>query len=153
MGNEQEGGPHFPVEREQEFGDPVGSGAVEVPRGLVGKEDLGPVDEGSGEGDALLFSTRELRGIVVVAITEPDLVQQTARFAARVGTAGEFERQHDVLERVETGHQVERLEDKADGTVAQTSTTIFTDLAEFVPEQEARKIIAAREDGPVEAGV
>ena len=38
--------------------------ALEVAGGLVGQDDVGTVDEGTGNGDALLFAPGELGGFM-----------------------------------------------------------------------------------------
>jgi len=52
---------------------------VEVAGRLVGKDQIGIGDEGSGDGDSLLLSTGELPRQVIEARTEPQVRQQLLR--------------------------------------------------------------------------
>jgi hypothetical protein len=45
---------------------------VEVPGGLVGEQDLGPVDDRARDGDTLALASRELGGPVILAPAEAD---------------------------------------------------------------------------------
>ena len=54
--------------------DGVGVFGVEVAGGLVGEDDGGAVDEGAGDGDALLFATGELVGAVIEAALDAEHV-------------------------------------------------------------------------------
>src|SRR5512136_756009 len=47
---------------------------VEVPRRLIGKNQLGIPDNGPGNGNSLLLSTRELLGKVVLAVRDLQLL-------------------------------------------------------------------------------
>ena len=49
--------------------------AVEIAGGFVGEEDCGAVDEGAGDGAALLFAAREFRWTVAAARGETDVFQ------------------------------------------------------------------------------
>ena len=48
---------------------------VEVTRRLVGKDNLGVGDDGTGNGDALLLSARELGRLVRAAPSEADIIK------------------------------------------------------------------------------
>src|SRR5580658_10245782 len=72
---------------------------VEVAGGLVG-EDNGRVEhEGTGESDALLFSTRELDGIVVEAVGESNTGKQRGGLGAAVATGVQLMRQQYIFKR------------------------------------------------------
>ena len=58
MGGHDDGG-FGAVDPVEEFHDADGGLRVEVSGGLVGDQDLGPVDEGPGDGDALLLAAGE----------------------------------------------------------------------------------------------
>src|SRR5690349_7686713 len=59
--------------------------AIERTRGLVGQQQLGIVDERAGDRHALLLATRELLGMVVEPIAEPDLLQPQPRLPLGIG--------------------------------------------------------------------
>src|SRR5512143_2829717 len=60
VGHDHNGEPLLAVEVLQELEDVLRIGAVQVPRGLVGKEERGVVDERPRDADALLLAAREL---------------------------------------------------------------------------------------------
>ena len=49
----------------QELGDSQAIFCIEVPRRLVGEDELGTADEGTGDGDTLLLTSREFVGILI----------------------------------------------------------------------------------------
>ena len=87
---------------------------VEVPGRLVRPNDRRPPDEGSGDGHPLLLTAGHLVRLVRRAVSEPDAVEHL--IGAPTGLlrrgAAEQQRQLDVLDCVEHGDQVERLEDE-----------------------------------------
>ena len=80
------------------------------PVGFVGKQHRRGRRKRPGDGDALFLAAGQLRRIVAPALAEPDLPDQGPGRLPGVLLPGEFERQHDVLERVQRRHQVKRLE-------------------------------------------
>ena len=100
--------------------DGVGVLGVEVAGGFVGEDDGGTVDEGAGDGDALLLAAGELVGAMVEAaldaehfgeVVEERFVQFPFGGCAKGGdVVGDF----DVAHGRERGQQIEALEDKAD---------------------------------------
>src|SRR5271166_370781 len=82
---------------------------VEVSRGLVGEYDLGIVDQGARDADALLFAAGKLGGNVVSALFQSHALQGFERFLL-VRHAVEVLGQHYVFEGREIGDQVELLE-------------------------------------------
>ena len=94
---------------------------VESPRGLVAEQELGVLRQGARDGDALLLPTRELRGEVVHAPRQADLVEHLGggeRILADL--TGELH----VLECGEILDQVVELEDEPD-----VVTTVLGQLA------------------------
>ena len=102
-----------PVEEIQDDRRRVG---VEGAGGLVGEDQRRVVDQRSRDGDPLLLASGEPVGEAPRAVGEPDALEQGARprAAGRVVTAGELERQQQVLLHGEEGDQVEELEDEPD---------------------------------------
>src|SRR5207247_1200838 len=100
-----------------EEGEDLEAGAgVQRARWLVGQDDRGVVDEGTGDGDPLLLPAGELARLVVLAVGEPDLDEPLAGARPTIACrdARVEERELDVLERGHSGQQVEGLEDEAD---------------------------------------
>jgi hypothetical protein len=89
---------------------------IEVPGGLVGDDDLGVVDHGSGDGGALLFPARQLGGSLLRLVGQTHQRQGSLdrQPDAPPGRARHLEREGDVLAHGLAGQQLEVLEDDAD---------------------------------------
>src|SRR5262249_40175079 len=76
------------------------------------------VDQGAGDGHALLLATRQLTRQVVQAQRQADRLQGPLRDAPSLAAANSAkdQRQFDVAPGAARGNEVERLEDHADGT-------------------------------------
>jgi hypothetical protein len=98
----------------------VGAGfRIEVPRRLVGEDDLRLTRQRPRGGDALLLATGELIGPVFEPVAEAGDANHLGkrrgiRFAAR-----DRQWEDDVVVSGERRHEVERLEDEADALAAQ----------------------------------
>jgi len=88
--HEHQGGPAPPVQRQQELDDLLAGRGVEIAGGLVGQEQAGVERDRAGERDALLLAARELDRIVMRAAAKPDVAEQGARAAERVGRADDL---------------------------------------------------------------
>ena len=66
----------FLVQFDQQFDQFVGIGLVEGAGRLVGEKKPGLIDQGPGNGDALLLATRYFRRPMMEAMGQPDFVQQ-----------------------------------------------------------------------------
>ena len=58
---------------------------VEGAGGLVGQQDLGVIDEGSRDGDALHLATRHLRGLLVDVVLQADTFKSVKGALATLG--------------------------------------------------------------------
>ena len=56
---------------------------VQVARGLVGEQDRRVVEHRAAEGDPLLLAAGELRGVVIPAVEDPELLEERERPPAR----------------------------------------------------------------------
>src|SRR5271154_544155 len=65
VGNHEDGLVELAAGLAEHLEDCVGVFGVEVTSGFVGEDDGGAVDEGAGDGDALLFASGELVGAMV----------------------------------------------------------------------------------------
>ena len=94
----------------------LGALGIEVADRLVRENDVGIVDERTGDGDALLLSAGELVGELVRLLddAEPSQERDTVLAAFLGGFASEDLGQADVVEDVERGDEIEGLEDHAD---------------------------------------
>ncbi len=134
------------VEFEHEFDDLAAGSGIEVAGGFVGEEYLGLGDEGAGECDALLFAAGEVFGQVMSACIQADLLQGDFSALARVFAAGQFQRQHDVLQGVQRGQQLEGLEHEAGQFAAQSCAPVFIQFEQVCAMQ--RYAAAARHVQP-----
>ena len=93
-------------------------GRVEVARRLVGHDQLGSVHQRARHGDALLFATRQLRGVVAAALAEAHAIEELAD-PVGIGATVERQRQTDVLFGGQVRHELEVLEYDSDLAPAQ----------------------------------
>jgi hypothetical protein len=131
--DEHDGAPTFAIELLQQLHDTLTGGAVEITGGFVGEENLRFVHEGAREGDALLFSPRELLRKVVRTVAESHAGEQVGgagRGLAYTHPARQFEGHLHVFERREGGDQLKALEDEPNFLPAQSRACIFVETAE-----------------------
>ena len=83
---------------------------VEVPGRLIGEHHVRPVRESARQRDTLLFAAGKLRRVMRQPLPETDLPQHGFCPLAGVYAAGQFGRQHHVLQRGEAAQQLETLE-------------------------------------------
>src|SRR5712692_2690747 len=116
VGRNEERDAPFRLQPREQVVDDLARLRVEVPGRLVRQDQLGRVDQGPGDRDALLLAARELARPMAQAIAEPDLGQRRARQLPRLlrGLSEEERRDHRVLERAHLAEQVVELEDEAD---------------------------------------
>ncbi len=84
---------------------------------------------------ALLLAARELPRIMADARGEPDAREHLVRALAGVGSAAQFERQHDVFESRQRRHQVEGLEHEAHLFRPQPRATVLVECRQVRPRQ------------------
>lgn len=132
MGDQHQGGAMLAVEGEQQVGDGLAGGLVEVAGWLVGKQQLRAMDEGTRQRHTLLLAAGQLVRVVLHAFAKTDLGQHSAGAFARVGLALQLQRQHDVVQRRQRRQQVEALEYEADRAAAQLRTRFFIQLLKMV---------------------
>src|SRR5579872_504093 len=93
---------------------------VEVSRRLVGEKDGRRSGQSAGNGDALLLTSGELRGVVLGAVVHAYALKCVvhALFALGGGHPAIGERQFDVLINVQVADQVETLKNETDFAIA-----------------------------------
>ncbi len=94
--------------------------AVEIAGGLVGEKNRGAIDEGAGDGAALLFAAGEFGGAVAAACGEADVFEGGLDSGGALGAIdfGEAQRELDIFREGHAGEEIEGLEDHADGVAA-----------------------------------
>src|SRR5579872_2957640 len=106
----------FGAEPGEQVEDVGGVGGVEVAGGLVGQQQCGGVDQGAGDGDALLFAAGHPGRQRAFASGQADGGQQLPGPAALVPPGAiRKDRCDDVVQDGQPGQQVITLEDEADG--------------------------------------
>src|SRR3954464_8887995 len=115
VGDDDDGGAGL-VDPVEQLHDPDRGDRVEVSARLVGQQQRRVVDEGAGDGDALLLATGELVGVAVELGRQADQAQGLRHLLANFGAAGADHLQGigDVVVDRAVGQQLEVLEDGAD---------------------------------------
>ena len=142
MGDEDERRAVSPMQSEEQLGNLFTGRGIEVAGRLVCQNDLGFRRQRTSECDALLFATRKLRRVVLVATSEADFRQTGRRAGEGVAAAGEFQRQRDVFQGSHGRYEMERLKDDADVASANPGESVFA---------ERRKIMTSDHDLAMEA--
>ena len=111
-----EAGLNFAEEQE----DLLAVDAVEIAGGLVGEKDGGAIDEGTGDGAALLLAAGEFGWAMAAACGEADVFEGGLNAPSALGAIdfSEAEGELDVFRKGHAGKQIEGLEDHADGIAA-----------------------------------
>src|SRR3954454_6375890 len=133
----------------QEVEHLTGGLRVEVAGRLVGEDDGGLARERAGHRDALLLAARELGRPVGEAVAQADGVDELVEPLRVRPLAGDRQRQHDVLARVEDRQEVERLEDEADALAAQLGEPAVVERGDLDAVQDDRpggRAVEAGED-------
>ena len=96
---------------------------IKVAGRLICKKQLRFADQCAGDGDALLFSARDLTNFVVKTLTQADSLQNLLcrSLCLFASTATNESRHHGVLQRREFGQKMMKLKDKPDVTVSEFS--------------------------------
>jgi len=128
--DEDKRGPSTAIQFEHDLYDHAASLGVEIAGWLIGEKNLGTVDERAGERDALLFPAGKLRRIMIDALGKPYTSEQIQAECARATIAPKLDRNRDVLQRRQSGDQLEILKYKTDMLVANAGSLIFSRLAQ-----------------------
>ena len=103
---------------------------IEISGWFIGKKNLGPIDEGAGERDPLLFAARKLQRIVIAPISEAHALDHFKPELARLAVSPQLERHGHIFERGQRWNELEILKNEADRLIANSRPFIFIDLAE-----------------------
>ena len=149
VGDDDEGLSVFAVQALDQLHHHGGGRAVEVAGRLVGPDDRGGVDEGTGDARALLLPARELRRLVALPALHAHGRQHVARAAARLARpgTGDQQRQFDVFHGVQHRQQIERLEDKAHVARAVGGAAAITHQVQRLARDADRAVVDGVEPG------
>ena len=131
VGDDDEGAAVLTDEVEEEIDDGGATVRVQVAGGFVGEDDAGIIDEGAGDGDALLFAAAELGGEVVEAVGKAHAFEEGDGGIPAFGFSDEGG-EEDVLESGEFGEEKVGLEDEAHAGIAQGAETVAAEGVEGV---------------------
>ena len=124
-------GDALPVQFPQQRQDLLLAGGIQVTRGFVGEDDARPVDQGAGDGDALLLPAGQFVGLVVRALPQPHLGEQFLGALEIEAMAGIDQRHGHVLVGGGARQQIELLKDKSDGLAPQHRQVVFVEVGHF----------------------
>ena len=130
---------------------PLPGQGVEGAEGLVHQQQLGVVNEGAGDGDALLHAAGELLGIAALEALEAHQLEKTPRLGLQRGAVHleDLDGQQDIVEDLAPVQQQGLLKDKADLAPGIELLLVDKDLAGALLEEprddlEQRCLAAAR---------
>ena len=116
VGDDDDGDAQPAVDVLQQGQDGLGGHGVEGAGGLVAEQHLGVAGEGAGDGDALLLTAGELRGVVVGLVGQSDDLEQLlhALVGLCAGHAGQLEGVAHIAGDGLLHQQIELLKDHGD---------------------------------------
>ncbi len=120
---------------------------VEGAGGLVGEHHAGVGDHRSCQRDPLRLTARQLPGATSRELRQPDLVEPRARSVQRLAPthSGEEQRQRDVLDRAELGHELTELEDEAELLAPELGTRPFGEGVDARPVEPHFALVGAQD--------
>ena len=100
--------------------DGFASGGIEIAGGLIGEKNFRAIDEGAGDGDALLLAAGKFGGAMAEAMSEANALEGFADARGTLGAIdfGEAKREFDIFLERHARKEIEGLEDHADGVAA-----------------------------------
>jgi hypothetical protein len=131
MGNDHQGRAGRGTAIEQQVHHAFACGAVEIAGRFVGKDDPGAWAERASNGNPLLLTARQLGGIMVQPVRQPDRRQFGFGTRKGIGFPGQFHRHGDILTRGHRGQEVEGLEDDADPAAPRNGQPVFVQRSEI----------------------
>jgi hypothetical protein len=149
VGDHDDGHAELGLQFAEKSEDSFAGGGIEIPRGLVGEKNFWAIDEGAGDGDALLFAAGEFRGAMAEAMRKADALEGFADASGAICAIdfGEAKWEFDIFFECHAREKVEGLKDHADGVAAVAGET---------ERVERSDVLAVSEDGAgcraVEAG-
>ena len=110
---------------------------IQVTGGLVGEDELGVGDDGTGDGHTLLLTARELLREVLGAMLDGHALHDGVHtlLALTGGDVHVTQRQLNVLKHIQLVDEVEALEHKADVALAELGAVLLLEIADFLAEE------------------
>src|SRR4051794_26248697 len=117
----------------------LGAGpGVQVSGRLVGEDDVRPTGQRAGDGDALLLTAGQLGGPVVESVVDAEGGGDLVDPGLVAFAAGQAHGQPDVGPGIESGDQVEGLEDEPDPVASQHGQVVVVQLRQLLVADEGR---------------
>ena len=138
VGDNNEGLTHLVAKVEEEAVQLLLVLRIQRTAGLVGKDNIGLIDKGTGNGHTLLLASGKLVGLMVGTVGkfhELEQLQGTLTGLALTGT-GYHGGYHDILECRELGQQLMELEDEADVLVTELAKLGAAEAEDILPPDE-----------------
>src|SRR5262245_34270255 len=120
------------IELDEQVDDGTAVLGVEASGRLVGEQDLGPVGERARDRNALLFTARELRRIVVGAVAESNALEKLPPSVHLPIPPLKLHRDEHILERCERWQQLERLKDESHFFSPEAGARVFGERPEVL---------------------
>ena len=110
---------------------------VQVTRRLVGEDELGVGDDGTGDGHPLLLATRQLLREMVFAVPDVHTGHDGFHTLLALGSRDVHvtQWQLDVLIDIQLVDEVEALEDEADVALAELGAVFLLEVADLMTEE------------------
>jgi hypothetical protein len=133
VGHQQQGCSYLAIQTEKQVDHHLTRFSIKVPGRFIGKQDAWLANERTGQGHALLFASRQLDGIMVQSIPQPDTVEQIDGVRFRSSLSAQFERDHHIFKSSEGGDQLEGLKNETDRGTAKRRQCFFIQRVESDP--------------------
>ena len=134
MGDQDQRGPVFGAEIEQQIDDGGTGGTVKVASGFVRQQNVGAGHERAREGNALLFAARQFRRVMPHAVRQANDFQFVAGALECLFVIGKFQWRCHIFQCCHIGNQVEGLEHNTHVLTSKAGKLIFAHGTEVMPK-------------------
>ncbi len=114
MGDQNQSGADICIEMKQLVNNLLAGLVIQVTGRLIREQDFGLAGEGTGDGDALLLTAGQLGRVMIQACAKAYLLQPVACLNIGILAPLNLQGQAHIVQCIQLGQQVERLENKAD---------------------------------------
>ena len=151
MGHQNQGRTAFGVQRKHQVDDLLTGKHIQIAGWLIRQNQPGLGRKGTGQRHPLLLSPGKMFRIMTQTLRQPHPFEPEFSLTPGMRCPGQFQRQHDVFQRIERRQQLERLKDKAQQTSTQTRPRIFIQRPQGLPRQNdlatTRQIQSGQQSG------
>src|SRR5579862_4225064 len=133
VGDHDDGLTEIFVQLPENFKNGVGTTSIEIAGGLISKDDFRLVDEGAGDGHALLLAAGEFRGLVIEASGDAEELGEDVEAVRIEAVTVNVLSERDVVAGSERRQKIEFLEDEADFVAAKVGAGGVAEGGKVVP--------------------